>query len=228
MHAPGAACVEDPAPDALAGRDLRTVGVEAGVDGAGRLVAGDAAGRVRLDVREPLVHRGQRLRRLIERRRAVREPDHGVRRVAVEVQHPLTRGERLVRVVHVELALEVVAPVDHRDVDRPRGRRAPTGKRRRIASMLPSRRGAGVRPPSGLSFMLRRLHGSNCAGFGAEEGEEGAALLHHVLRLLPATRGRVQLQELGGRDLPAFSAARPYWTPTLSQVERPYPNASTP
>ena len=35
----------------------------------------------------------------------------------VDVEHALAGGERLVAVVHVELVLEVVAPVDDRDVD---------------------------------------------------------------------------------------------------------------
>jgi hypothetical protein len=54
-------------------------------------------------------------------------------------------------VVHVEVVLEVVAPVDHRDVDLP-SNTMPEVYAACIAAAFPSVRGAGVAPPSGLRF----------------------------------------------------------------------------
>src|SRR4029453_2713686 len=94
-------------------------GVEARVDGAVRLVGGDAAVGVGGDVAHPLVDDVEGHRRLGEGhgRPGVGEPDDLVGRVAVGVEHALAGGEGLLGVVHVQLVLEVVPPVDDRDVD---------------------------------------------------------------------------------------------------------------
>src|SRR5256886_13156044 len=133
----------------------------------------------------------QRHRRLVELgpvRPRVGEPDHLVRRVAVVVQHPLPRGERLVRVVHVQDRLEVVPPVDQRDVDLPPEDHA--GAVRRVlglaVALAPRRR----RPPA----IGRQVHvaGAPDVDVGGEAGREDvrADLLPHVLRLLPRSDAR--------------------------------------
>src|SRR5262245_34590284 len=111
--------VEDAVPDVRPARDLRPVGLEAAVDGARRAVSRHAERGMGAQVRHPLVDQLEGLGRLVEGHGGARvgEPDHLVVRVAARELEPAARREGLVAVVHVELLLEVVPPVDHRDVD---------------------------------------------------------------------------------------------------------------
>src|SRR5215211_1494424 len=110
--------VQDPVPDVVTAGDLGALGREAAVGRQRGLVLVDTAVRVAADVGHPVVDHLERVRSGIELRArgpCVREPDQLVRGVAVAVEHPLARRERLVTVVHVELFLQVVANIDQRD-----------------------------------------------------------------------------------------------------------------
>ncbi len=192
--------VEDPVPDAVTAREQRPIRAEARVDRLRRLVPGHTKLGMRGDVPHPFVHHLERERRLVEHpgRPRVGEPDHLVRRIAVVVEHPLTRGERLVRVVHVELVLEVVAPVDDRDVDLPaEDHPAPVRRVHRLAVALAPRRRRHA-------AVGREVHVARAPDVDVPRRarpDEGTALLHHLGRRLPGADVRVQVEELRGRDL---------------------------
>src|SRR5262249_46228995 len=89
-----------------------------------------------------------------------------------------------------------------------------------MASRSPVVRGAGVTPPSGDSRMLRALHGSNLAGSAQSAGVYG-----HPSWTICADGFQLPTLALTSRNsagvmCPSVSACRPYWTPTLSHVER--------
>ena len=149
------------------------------------------------------------------------------------VQHALAHRERLVRVVHVELALQVLAMVDGRQVELPAEHHARgVGRAHRLAG-----RPRCAAPAS----RRRRAEQSCCAG---SRGRSAPGLRAPIGRRMPRTGSppapcrfgcfqpptvAVQVQELGRRDVARPAATRrPYCTPTLSQVERAAPSASTP
>ena len=82
--------------------------------------------------------------------------------------------------------------------------------------MFPSRRAAGVTPPSGLSFMFRRLHGSNCAGFAHRAAMNGQPSCTMSLPSFQAPTVAFSFRNSAGVMFPLLSADSPYWTPTLS------------
>lgn len=113
------------------------------------------------DVSHPLIHYPQRFRRLIERRAwpRVGKPNHLIIGVAHRLDHPLSADEGLAAVVHVEPLLEIVTPVDDRNLDAAAKHHA-RAVRGVMAMRCPWARGAGVSPSSGLRFMFLELHGS--------------------------------------------------------------------
>ena len=98
------------------------------------------------------------------------------------------------------------------------------------ALRLPSRRGAGVAPPSGETFWLRTLHTStptaaHTAGSVEMNGQPSWTMsLDSFHDPMFAFRSR----NSAGVICPAFSASSPYWTPTLSHGERAKPVSSSP
>ena len=141
------------------------------------------------------------------RRGRGREPDHLVRRVPVVVQQPLPRRERLVRVVHVQERLEVVAPVDHRDVELPaEDHPRPVGRVLRLPVTLVSRRRS--RPAVRREEHVARA--PDVRRLGRAEGcDVRAPLLHHVRRAFPRADVRVQVEELRRRDRAALDRGEP-------------------
>src|SRR5215216_1269433 len=98
-------------------------------------------------------------------------------------------------------------PVDHRYVDV--AAEDDAGRVRRIRSghvaRTPWRRGraaVGTEPHVAAAPRIERL-----ARDRAEGRDERAALLDHLAGLLPGPHGRVQLQELGWRDVPVLDRA---------------------
>lgn len=114
------AVVEDAGPDTVAGGQQVPVGVEAGIDGSPGAIALHRPPWMSRDVGHALVHDLQRESGLVVFVALVvddGEPDDLVAGMAVVVQQALANGERLVGVVNVQLAFEVVAPVDDRDLE---------------------------------------------------------------------------------------------------------------
>ena len=87
-----------------------------------------------------------------------------------------------------------------------------------IASRSPSRRGAGVAPPSGERFMLRALQTSMFPGVhGPTKGQPSCTISDDCFQE-PTLAFRSR--NSAGVILPSRNACRPYWTPTLSHGER--------
>src|SRR5215211_809937 len=84
------------------------------------------------------------------------------------------------------------------------------------AFMFPARRGAGVTPPSGLSHMLRLLHGSNGGNAQLGTGKNGQASCTMSLPSFQLPTVAFSFRNSSGVIVPDLSAPRPYWTPTLS------------
>src|SRR5262245_55313424 len=84
-----------------------------------------------------------------------------------------------------------------------------------IASRLTWSRGAGVRPPSGESRVLRELHGSNWVGsaqLGGLNGQPSGTIWLAGFQL-PTLAFRSR--NSAGVSSPLVNAVRPYCTPTL-------------
>ena len=131
-------------------------------------------------------------------------------------------GERLPRVVHVELAVEVVAPVDDRDVDLAvEDEPALVGRAHRVDA--PGRARRGRHAAVGERFMFRSLQTSMSAGHAlVTYGQPSCTLsfggFHEPISAFSSRNS-------AGRDVPVEERLRPYWTPTLSHVERAKPVA---
>src|SRR3989475_11100091 len=209
---PRRASVEDAFPNAIAGVHQLAVAIVAGVHRLRGLVGRNARATVGTDVHEPLVHHRQRfeaLARLGRVRDGVGEPDHEVVAVAHPLQHALARSEALMRVVHVELPLHVLAVVDCRHVEPAaedvaagvRGAhryRIPLGARRRLRRV-----GAQVHVLAAPRVEVAR-DGQRLVDLALARAEEREGLLHHLARVLPASDVPVDVQELGGCDLTAL------------------------
>jgi hypothetical protein len=197
--------VEDPVPDVRAASNLLPLSGEAAVGRELRPVPGHTSPGMPPDVRHPLVDHPERLGCLVERasRTRIREPDDLVRRVAVLVEHAPPLGERLMAVVHVELFLEVVPPVDHGDLD--------------VAVEVQT---AGVRSVhrGQVALATRRrcdaaveaeAHVPRAPGIEVAYRQERPPLLDRVLRILPTPDPRVQIEELLRGDVSVLESLEP-------------------
>ncbi len=95
-----------------------------------------------------------------------------------------------------------------------------------MAWMLPSLRGAGVVPPSGLRFMFRELQGSKFNG--SKPPTNGKPSVTRSFESFQLPTFALMWRNSSGVMLPSRSAWSPYWTPTLSQGTRANPYSSVP